>query len=149
MNLEDFLKAVKDVREYKRGMAVQLFLAGQSREEIGQLLSVSKAYISKWRGRYKKQGAEALRLGYQGSQAYLTATEKQQVLDWIDAQAPAIGVATLETYLESEYGVKYESTRSYYDLLHEAGISYKKGQAVNPKKDEQKIMEKREEIKKK
>ena len=149
MSLEEFLKEVKDIREYKRGMAVKLFLAGQSRQEIGQMLCVSKAYVSKWRSRYQKQGVAGLYLTYQGSQSYLTATAKGQVLNWIDTQAPAIGVAKLETYLDSTYGIKYESKRSYYDLLHQAGISYKKGQAVNPKKDEQKMLAKREEIKKK
>jgi putative transposase len=55
---------------------------------------------------------------------------------------------TLEMYLESEYGVVYPSSRSYYQLLQAAGVSYKKRQGVNPKKDEQQMLQKREEIKK-
>ena len=50
--------------------------------------------------------------------------------------------------MESTYGVSYKSTRSYYQLLDKAGLSYKKRQVVNPAKDEQKVLQRREELKK-
>ena len=43
----------------------------------------------------------------------------------------------------------YHSKQSYYDLLHEAGLSYHQTQATNPKRDEAPVLQKREEIKKK
>lgn len=149
MSLEEFLQQVKDKREYKRGQAVKLDLEGYTRKAIAAVLSVSVNFVSKWRLQYNQHGAAALSLSYQGRQAYLSEAEKAQVLDWLDKQSPYLSRQTLESYLESEYGVSYKSTRSYYHLLQEAGMSYKKRQAVNPRKDEQKILEKREEIKKK
>lgn len=149
MNLEEFLQTVKDKREYKRGQAVRLDVEGYSRKFTAEVLSVSISFISKWRLAYNTHGVEALRLNHQGSKGYLDEKEKEQVLDWLSEQSPYVGRETLESYLESEYGVHYQSTSSYYALLHQGGLSYKKRQAVNPKKDEQKILEKREEIKKK
>lgn len=148
MSLEEFLQTVKDKREYKRGQAVKLDLEGYSRKFTAEVLSVSVSFVSKWRLVYNQHGVEALRLNHRGSKGYLSEQEKQQVVNWLSEQSPYIGRETLESYLESQYGVHYQSTSSYYTLLHLGGLSYKKRQAVNPKKDEQKILEKREEIKK-
>jgi putative transposase len=90
-----------------------------------------------------------LGLCYQGSQGFLTESQKEKVLEWLGQQSGSVSVETLTSYLKSQYGVDYRSKQSYYDLLSLAGMSYKKRQALNPKKDEQKVLEKREEIKKK
>jgi transposase len=148
VSLEAFLAQVKDKREYKRGQAVKLDLAGYARKATAAALSVSVNFVSKWRLQYNRHGAVGLALSYQGSKGYLNQADKQQVLDWLAGQSPYVGRETLESYLESEYGVRYKSTSSYYELLHQAGMSYKKRQSVNPKKDEQKVLQKREEIKK-
>ena len=42
----------------------------------------------------------------------------------------------------------YKSKQSYYDILEDAGFSWHKSEKVNPKKDEEKVANKREEIKK-
>jgi putative transposase len=97
---------------------------------------------------YNRHGAEGLRLTHKGSKGFLSAEDKQQVLGWISEQSPSISRETLEAYLESTYGVSYKSTRSYYQLLDKAGLSYKKRQAVNPAKDDQKVLQRREELKK-
>ncbi len=143
-----FLEHVKDKREYKRGQAVKLDLAGYSRKSTAAALSVSVNFVSKWRLQYNQHGAKGLSLSYKGAKGFLSEQHKEQVLEWIAQQSPQVDRQTLETYLESEYGVIYRSSRSYYLLLQAAGVSYKKRQAVNPKKDEQQVLQKREEIKK-
>ncbi len=158
MSLEGFLKQVKDIREYKRAQAVKLDLECYPRKLTAQVLSVSVNFVSKWtpvlalvggpRVQYNRHGAEGLRLTHKGSKGFLSGEDKQQVLEWISEQSPSISRETLEAYLESTYGVSYKSTRSYYQLLDKAGLSYKKRQAVNPAKDEQKVLQRREELKK-
>jgi putative transposase len=148
MSLEEFLKQVKDVREYKRAQAVKLDLEGYARKLTAQVLSVSVNFVSKWRVQYNKHGAAGLRLTHKGSKGFLSKEDKQAVLGWISEQSPSISRETLEAYLESHYGVNYRSSRSYYQLLDKAGLSYKKRQAVNPAKDEQKVLQRREELKK-
>lgn len=148
MNIEEFLQQVSDLREYKRGQAVKLSEAGLSRGEIARALSVSESFVSKWRGRYQKDGTAGLGLSYQGSQGFLSESEKEQVLDWLSKQSGALSAEKLARYVKDQHGVCYRSKQSYYDLLSLAGMSYKKRQSINPKKDEQKVLDKRAEIKK-
>ena len=148
MRLEEFLAQVKDVREYKRGQAVKLDLEMYPRKLTAEVLSVSVNFVSKWRVQDNKHGAAGLRLTHKGSKGFLSKEDKQQVLEWIREQSPSISRETLESYLESNYGVSYKSSRSYYQLLEQAGLSYKKRQAVNPAKHEQKVLQRREELKK-
>ncbi len=148
MSLEEFLKQVKDIREYKRAQAVKLDLECYPRKLTAQVLSVSVNFVSKWRVQYNRHGAEGLRLTHKGSKGFLSGEDNQQVLEWISEQSPSISRETLEAYLDATYGVSYRSTRSYYQLLEQAGLSYKKRQAVNPAKDEQKVLQRREELKK-
>jgi transposase len=70
------------------------------------------------------------------------------VLDWLAKQSPYVSQETLETYLETTYGVSDSSMRSYYELLEQAGLSYKKRQAVNPSKNEQQVLQRREKLEK-
>jgi len=149
MNIDKFLHQVSDLREYKRGQAVKLSEGGLSRGEIAKALSVSELFVSKWRSRYQKDGTASLGLSYQGSRGFLPDFRKEEVLDWLGQQSASVSIETLSSYVKSQYGVEYRSKQSYYDLLSLAGMSYKKRQAVNPKKDEQKVLDKREEIKKK
>jgi putative transposase len=67
VSLEEFLAQVKDKREYKRGQAVKLDLAGYARKAIAAALSVSVNFVSKWRLQYDQRGAASLALSYQGS----------------------------------------------------------------------------------
>ena len=96
---------------------------------------------------YNKHGVAGLRLTHKGSKGFLSGEDKQKVLEWIREQSPSISRETVEAYLESNYGVSYRSSRSHYQLLAKAGLSYKKRQAVNPAKDEQKVLGRREELK--
>jgi putative transposase len=148
MSLEEFLDQVKDVREYKRAQAVKLDLEMYPRKLTAEVLSVSVNFVSKWRVQYNRHGAQGLRLTHKGSKGFLSKEDKQKVLEWISEQSPSISRETLESYLESNYGVSYKSSRSFYQLMAKAGLSYKKRQVVNPAKDEQKVLGRREELKK-
>ena len=51
-------------------------------------------------------------------------------------------------YLRDEYGIVYKSRQSYYDILHEAKVSWKKSQKQNSQGDPEEILGTREAIKK-
>ena len=61
---------------------------------------------------------------------------------------PAFSVEELRDYLENEYQVVYKSKQSYYELLKDGGLSWKKTEKVNPKRNEALVEQKREEIQK-
>ncbi len=103
-------------------------------------------FASKGRLQYNQHGAAGLRVCHQGSKGHPEEKEKGQVLARLAQQFPHVGRQPLKRYPESEYGLRYKSTSSYQELLHQAGISYKKRQALNPGKDAQKRLEKREQV---
>jgi putative transposase len=147
-DIQQLIDTTQHSQELKRALAVRQTLAGRPWEEVARELGVRRPCISKWRSRYKKQGATGLRMGYQGSPGYLRPAERQEVIAWIQAQ-DCWQVAALKQEVEGTYGVCYRSKQSYYALLAEARISWKKTQKRNPQSDPEQILAKRAEIQKK
>ena len=54
----------------------------------------------------------------------------------------------LINYIQETYGIIFKSKQSYYNLLSNAGMSWKKTEKVNPKKNDLLVANKQEEIKK-
>ena len=146
--LDDLINDATDSRETKRALAVKMLRTGLSPQSIAHLLNVSEQYVSKWKIRYEKDGVLGLRLAYQGKKSYLSAEQRSELVDWIKTHE-TMTIEALRDYIASQYEVVYESKQSYYELLAEGGMSYHRTTAINPKYDEAKVMEKREEIQKK
>lgn len=145
--LEEFISSNPDARELKRALAVNLALKRYRYNEISEILNVSNKFVEKWKKKYLEGGIIGIKLAYQGSKGYLSGEQKAEVLSWLE-EGKHWHVSELEFYLESKYGVKYKSPQSYYALFDEAGISWKKSQKYNPKKDPDQVAAKKEEIKK-
>jgi putative transposase len=143
-DLDDFLAAC---RECKRAFAVKLDLQGYSSPFIEELLDVSGSFIRKWRIQYEKYGIGRLYLQYQGSQGYLSPEERAEVVTFLQTKA-YYSVEALREYIDEHYAVVYQSKQSYYDLLHEAHIGWKKTEKTHPARDDVKVLAKREAIKK-
>ena len=148
-DLEDLIKRSPKPAEVKRGIAIKQDLGGKSRKLIAEILSVTGAFIGKWRKIYDVYGVNALISAHQGAKprAFLSDEQKAEVLAHIRSQA-VFGTSDLVAHLQNRYGVSYKSSQSYYDLLHEAGMSWHKSQKKNPKRDEQQVQEKRTAVKK-
>lgn len=141
-DLTAFLAEKRDSREYRRGLAVKLALQGYLYEVIGDMLDVTPGFISQSKTAYETQGTEGLLLKHKGSPPYLSAEERQSVIDWLKQQQ-AWSVERLQTYIETTYGIVFQSRQSYYQLLAEAEITYKRAQRANPKRDEQQVAAKK------
>ena len=146
--LQEFIRTTRDSRELKRALAVKNTLAGRPWLEVAEELGVCRSFLGKWRKIYAQDGVDGLRLRYKGSTGYLTANRKAAVIAWIQQQ-DQWSVTALRLHLLHTYGVEYQSRQSYYALLTEARISWKKTQSTHPKADPQAIAETREVIKKK
>lgn len=146
--IDDFINQTKDPRELKRAIAVKLKLQGKSYREIQDLLQVSQGFISNWKNRVIVEGVDSLKLQYKGRKGYLKAEDKQKVIEGL-RETDWLRLSDLQVLLEREYGVVFQSEQSYYSLLEEARISWKKSQKKNPAKNEQLVQEKKEEIEKK
>lgn len=140
--LDDIILMGKDAREIRRAMAVKMVLHGFGVRDIEALLNVSDSFVSKWKGVYEEKGAPGLALGYKGSEGYLTGDQRKEVISFLRSKI-TYTPEELRDYPESEYGVLYKSKQSYYDLLHEGGINWKKNEKTNPKRDEEEVSERR------
>jgi len=144
LGMEDLCELIQsnpDPRELKRALAVQMVMQEYSYFEIRDVLQVSVGFISKWKQMYEEQGIAGLRLKYQGSNAYLSAAARLEVISWLQ-QKNHWNLLQLQHHIEDNYEVVFASNQSYYDLFKQAGISWKKTQKTNPQKDPQLVEKK-------
>jgi putative transposase len=141
-DLTAFLAEKRDSREYRRALAVKLALLGYRYEAICEMLDVTLGFVSQSKKAYETHGTAGLTLKYQGAQPYLSASERQAVIDWLKT-GQEWSVERLQEHIQSTYGIIFQSRQSYYQLLADAGISYKQAQRTNPKRDEQQVASKK------
>ena len=159
-SLNEFIQDNPDSRELKRGDAERLTFASRkgtggrcpravkmvehnySFAQISKLLGVSLGFISNYRQQFLNHGIEGLRLKYKGSKGYLSSLQKQKIIDWLQ-QKDNWQLSELQTQVEVEYGVVFASLQSYYSLFAEAGISWKKTQKSNPRKNPELVNQKK------
>ena len=148
-DLDDLITHSAKSLEIKRAIAVKQDIARKQRKDIASILEVSIGYISKWRLIYNEYGVDGLISTYQGggSRAFLSPEKRSRVIEHIKSYE-LFSLADLMKYLKEVFEVEYKSMQSYYDLLHEANMSWHKSQKTNPRRDENKVLERREEIKK-
>ncbi len=144
---DEIINDSKDTREVKRAVCVKMALSEMPTSEITEILNVTQQYVSKWRVRHEQEGAGSLVSGYRGSESYLSNEQRQEILSWTK-EHETISVEAVRDYVEAKYRVVYQSKQSYYDLLESAGLSYHKSEKRNPKRDEARVLEKREAVKK-
>jgi putative transposase len=132
--LEIFIQSNPDPRELKRAIAVRMSFKGHKHRQIQEILSVSSGFISKWTQSFALQGVSALKLAHKGSVGYLTHEQRSAIIDWLKKKN-YWNSEELKSHIEDEYGVVFKSQQSYYDILTEAGLSWKKTQKRNPKTD--------------
>lgn len=132
--LSQFIQENPDPRELKRALAVEMVLQDYRHREIQSILQVSSGFISKWTQAYEQQGVKSLWLRHKGSVGYLEVKQREAVLEWLK-QKNYWDFQELQAHIDQQYGVVFQSNQSYYELFHKAGISWKKTQKCNPKKD--------------
>jgi putative transposase len=145
-DLAAFLAEHRDSREYRRALAVKLALLGYSYDAISQMLDVSPGFISQAKKAYETQGTVGLTLKYQGSVPFLSSHDRQAVIDWLKVQQ-TWSVEQLHAYIETTYGVVFQSRQSYYQLLADAQITYKRAQRTNPQRDPERVAAKKKKSK--
>ena len=70
-------------------------------------------------------GVESLKLQYKGTKGYLKAVEKEQIIEQMRTQI-YLRLSDLQKFLKKQYDVVFDRLQSYYNLLKEAGITWKK-----------------------
>ena len=112
-SLSAFIASHPDARELKRALAVQMTLLGIKQGAIQAILGVQSSFISTWKKRYLSEGVACFRLGYKGSQPYLSADQRAQIHAWLVTQSQP-SVASLASYIQTQFGVVFKSSQRYY-----------------------------------
>jgi len=141
-DLTAFLTEKRDSREYRRALAVKLALLGYRYEAICEMLDVTIGFVSQSKKAYETHGTAGLTLKYQGTQPYLSASERQGVIDWLKNEQEWL-VEHLQEHIQTTYDVVFQSRQSYYQLLADAEITYKRAQRSNPKNDPEQVAAKK------
>ena len=137
-----FIKSRPDSRELKRAIAVKLVLEQYSYLKIQSIINVSLGFITKWKNAFLSQGIEGLLLRHKGAKPLLNPAARQAIVEWLK-QKDYWELKELYSYVWSNYKISFKSKQSYYDLFKEAGISWKKSQKKNPKRDPEQVKEKK------
>lgn len=140
--LEQFIQSNPDSRELKRALAVQMSQRGHNYREIRDVLQVSVGFVTHCCQRYQSTGVDGLKSKYGGTQGYLNAEQKQELLEWLN-QKEAWTIEEVVAHIEDTYKVIYRSQQSYYALLKQAGFSWNKSHPVHPGRDEAQVEEKK------
>jgi putative transposase len=144
--LKAFIGKERDGRQIKKALAVKLLYQGYGYEAVVQILDVSMGSLSNWKQTYEVNGISGFQPQHQGRKSYLSETQKQEVLQWLQ-QKDIWTLGELESHLAEAYEVVYESKQSYYDLFEAADISWKKTSPVNPKADPKAVAAKKSKLK--
>lgn len=144
--LDDIIDSSANL-EVKRALAVKMINSNFKTDEISLLLNVSASFVSKWKIIYEDQGVEALSVNYKGGTGFLTSLQRDEIFCHLKDK-PYYSVEELQEYIKRRYNIVYQSKQSYYEILKDAGLSWHRTQAVNPKQNEEAVLLKREEIKK-
>jgi putative transposase len=143
----EFIEESEDKQELKRAIATKIYLEGCTLKETSDQLGVSFQFVDKWKNNYLKEGVQSLKLGYQGSSGYLSIQERLNVIHWVNQQS-CCTLKKLKEHIACYYGVRFQSSQSYYQIFKEARFSFKKSQKVNPKRKAQHVAAKRHALKK-
>ncbi|MUG93826.1 hypothetical protein F7734_15965 [Scytonema sp. UIC 10036] len=143
--LTELIRTTKEPKEQLRALAVQMVENNYTYREIQQILDVSLGFISKCKKSYDENGINGLKLGYKGTTGYLTQEQKENILTWLKSRE-WWSIDEVYDYILETYGVTFESKQSYYHLLHEAGLSWKKSQRTHPSKDDALVAKKNKKL---
>ena len=117
-DLTAFLAEKRDSREYRRALAVKLALLGYRYEAICEMLDVTIGFVSHSKKAYEAHGIAGLTLKYQGTQPYLSASERQAVIDWLKNEQEW-SVEHLQEHIQTTYDVVFQSRRNRF-VAHES-----------------------------
>src|SRR5919199_5737961 len=126
-------------------VSVRMLIEGINRETIQEILGVSSSFISKWKINYALHGIEGLSLNHHGSRGQLKPQERAEVIQWL-TNKNQWDLSELSNHIAKRYQIQFQSKASYYQLFKSAGISWKKSQKKNPKRDEELVKKKHQEI---
>ena len=122
----------------RRANALLLLDNGMSCEAVGKVLFLNDDTIRTWYCQYQEDGIEGLAsFGQEGSACRLSHKQQDKLRAWIAATLPRT-TYQVGSWIETEFGITYESRSGLIALLHRLGMEHRKPKAVSRKLDPEK-----------
>lgn len=140
-----------------RERAHAIILSSQKRQvsDIALILMRCEDTIRQWLHDFQQRRISSIFAQYQGNtNASKLTKEQRQEIQQVLQQPPSTkglpkafwDVPSLKHYLQAEFGIVYESDRSYHYLLRFSGLSFKLPQAFDQRRDKEQINQRLPEI---
>lgn len=143
--LRNYLKSSPIALIRFKAQAIMMLDGGLKQEEVSQYVLKKERTIQKWLQDWKKIRMGSLFSGHvNNSNASKLTREQKAEIRGILAKPPTEyslpkgfwDVPQLKDYIRAEFGIEYESDRSYYYLLKFSKLSFKYPDKQSPRRDE-------------
>lgn len=125
----------------RRANALVLLDDGVSCEQVAKMLLLDDDTIRRWHGAFAEGGRKALmRFEAGGSACALSEAQQEKLAAWVRAALPR-STRQVGAWIESEFGVGYDSRSGLVALLHRLGLEYRKPEVIPRHLDEDKQRE--------
>jgi transposase len=124
----------------RRANALVLLDDGLSCEQIAKLLFIDDDTVRRWHSLYEQDGFEGLAwFGHEGSACRLSGAQQDELTAWVKASLPP-STRRIGAYIETQFGILYDSRSGLIALLHRLGLEYHKPEIIGRRlaEDEQK-----------
>ena len=114
----------------RRANALVLLDDGVSCEQVAKMLLLDDDTIRRWHGAFAEGGRKALmRFEAGGSACALSEAQQEKLAAWVRAALPR-STRQVGAWIESEFGVGYDSRSGLVALLHRLGLEYRKPEVI-------------------
>lgn len=139
----------------ERAHAILLLCQGRSAVDVASILFVNEDTVREWIHGFKEIRIASIFPKYKGNgnASKLSSQQKKEIVETLSKPPSERGipgafwsVGALKTYLSAEYGVVYESDRSYHHLFAISNFSYKLPDAFDKRRNDSLVEERMQEI---
>ena len=119
----------------RRANALVLLDQGMSCGDVAKVLLLDDDTVRTWHRLYETDGIEGLAgFGYEGSACRLSEAQQDKLKAWVGETLPRT-TREVGAWIETEYGITYESRSGLVALLHRLDMEHRKPQVVSSKLD--------------
>src|SRR6202035_4640619 len=112
-----------------------------SKSQVAHALLLDDDTIRSWRKLFEQRGIEGITsFDVGGSASYLSVKQEDDLKAWVSAALPR-STRQIGAWIETEFGLVYESRSGLIALLHRLGLEYHKPDVIPRKLDEEKQKE--------
>ena len=122
----------------RRANALILVDQGMSYRQVAKVLLLDDDTIREWHLAFERDGVDGLAgFHYGGRHSFLSSEQESQLEQWVGRILPR-STREVGVYIETSFGIRYESRSGLVALLHRLGFEHRKPKAIPSRMDPEK-----------